>query len=920
MRPSPLLLCLALAAGTLVAAPAIAQPAPAALTAPGDAAPAEPTLERIMADPDWLGNPPEDPYWADDEQSVYYAQKRPGEEAHDLVQVDLAGEVVRRYGVGETGQAESPGLLSPDGRRKVWTRDGDLFVKDLESGAVHQLTRTAAAESDPRFTADGQGVIFRRDNAVFIRDLASGLESQAAELRLTKDPDAPPEKQTYLERQQLRLFDVLREKKQKEEEARERERADRAADPTRVGPPFYLGDKVEIRQASLSPAGRWMVVVLGKKDEDRGPKSLLPRWVTKSGNVETEEIRPKVGTGKRTGERLLLLDLETHESHPLPTDALPGIFDDPLAALRARAKAAEKRRRQEAEKAGAAGPALEVEDLEPRRAEEGEAGGEEAAAQAAAETQRGDGEGPGEGEETAGKKPRPRPVEFAPLVWSDDGRRVAIRTLSLDNKDRWIATVDFAAKALVPVHRLHDPAWVGWDLNELGWLAGGDRLWYLSEESGFSQLYVADLATETPAPAPEPPAAPEAAAPVATGEEEAAAETPAPIDDRVPPVSGEAFAGVHRRLTDGELVVSQVQASRDGAWLYYQANAGAPGTYEIWRVAVGSGENEQVTALGGINTALLSPAEDRLLITHSTTTRPPELYVQGAAPGAAATPVTHTVSPEFEAIDWAAPEIVAVPASHAPRPIYARLFLPPGAADAPPASLPAVFFVHGAGYLQEAHAGWSDYFHEFMFHTLLVRRGYAVLDMDYRGSAGYGRDWRTAIYRHMGAPELEDLADGIAWLTARYPVDPQRIGVYGGSYGGFLTLMALFTRPELFACGAALRPVTDWAHYNHPYTSNILNTPDLDPEAYERSSPIEFADGLRRPLLICSPMVDDNVLFQDDVRLAQRLIELGKEDWQVAIFPVEPHGFRQPSSWLDEYRRIFKLFEENLEPRPGATR
>ena len=138
------------------------------------------------------------------------------------------------------------------------------------------------------------------------------------------------------------------------------------------------------------------------------------------------------------------------------------------------------------------------------------------------------------------------------------------------------------------------------------------------------------------------------------------------------------------------------------------------------------------------------------------------------------------------------------------------------------------------------------------------------------------------------------------------------MGVYGGSYGGFLTMMALFKRPGLFACGAALRPVTDWAHYNHPYTSNILNTPDIDPEAYRVSSPIEHAAGLARPLLICAPMQDDNVLFADTVRLAQRLIELEKEDWEVAIYPVEPHGFRQPSSWLDEYRRIFKLFETHL--------
>ena len=243
------------------------------------------------------------------------------------------------------------------------------------------------------------------------------------------------------------------------------------------------------------------------------------------------------------------------------------------------------------------------------------------------------------------------------------------------------------------------------------------------------------------------------------------------------------------------------------------------------------------------------------------------------------------------------------------RPIHARLYLPSEDAAGP---RPAVVFVHGAGYLQNAHQGWSSYFREFMFHTLLTRRGYVVLDMDFRASAGYGRDWRTAIYRQMGTPELEDLADGIDYLVAEHDVDRERIGVYGGSYGGFVTFMAMFRRPELFAAGAALRPVTDWAHYNHGYTSNILNTPELDPEAYERSSPIEFAEGLRKPLLICTGMLDDNVLFQDSVRLVQRLIELGKEDWELAVYPAEAHGFVEPSSWLDEYRRVLKLFETHL--------
>jgi len=172
----------------------------------------------------------------------------------------------------------------------------------------------------------------------------------------------------------------------------------------------------------------------------------------------------------------------------------------------------------------------------------------------------------------------------------------------------------------------------------------------------------------------------------------------------------------------------------------------------------------------------------------------------------------------------------------------------------------------------------------------------------------------------MGGHDLDDVVDGAKYLAAEQHVDPRRIGVYGGSYGGFITLMAMFTTPDVFAAGAALRPVTDWAHYNHPYTSSILNEPPRDAEAYRRSSPIYFAEGLKGALLICHGMVDTNVHFQDSVRLAQRLIELRKEDWELAAYPVENHAFEEETSWADEYRRILKLFERHLRGQGPAPR
>jgi len=193
----------------------------------------------------------------------------------------------------------------------------------------------------------------------------------------------------------------------------------------------------------------------------------------------------------------------------------------------------------------------------------------------------------------------------------------------------------------------------------------------------------------------------------------------------------------------------------------------------------------------------------------------------------------------------------------------------------------------------------------------LVDNGYTVLDIDYRASKGYGRDWRTGIYRYMGGKDLSDQVDGRKYLIEQCGVDSNRVGMYGGSYGGFISIMAMFTTDK-FPCAAAIRSVTDWAHYNHEYTSNILNTPVLDSIAYRRSSPIYFAENLQGKLLMLHGMIDDNVQYQDVVRLSQRFIELGKSDWDLVGYPVEPHGFKEPTSWTDEYKRIFKLFQENL--------
>ena len=370
-----------------------------------------------------------------------------------------------------------------------------------------------------------------------------------------------------------------------------------------------------------------------------------------------------------------------------------------------------------------------------------------------------------------------------------------------------------------------------------------------------------------------------------------------------------------RQLTQGKWEVSSVSLSRDGSSFFLTTSEGSPFEQHFYRMPVSGGPRERLTSSVGSHAVVLSPDETLLADVYSAANRPPELFVQTNRKGAAAAQLTVSPTADWLAFRWLAPEIVTIPASDGVA-VPARIYRPKDVGAEVNGA--AVIFVHGAGYLHNVHKYWSSYSREYMFNQLLASRGYVVLDLDYRGSAGYGRDWRTAIYRWMGGRDLQDQVDGSRYLQQTFGIDAERIGIYGGSYGGFMTLMALFTAPKSFGAGAALRSVTDWAHYNHGYTGRILNFPEKDTLAYRRSSPIFFAQGLEDPLLMAHGMVDVNVHFEDIVRLTQRLIELGKTNWELAPYPVEDHGFVRPDSWTDEYTRIFDLFERTIGRRGTA--
>ena len=453
-------------------------------------------------------------------------------------------------------------------------------------------------------------------------------------------------------------------------------------------------------------------------------------------------------------------------------------------------------------------------------------------------------------------------------VYNKEGTMAVAEIRSQDNKDRWLVNLNLEKGTFEEIEHQHDEAWIGgpgissysFDSGTLGFLGDNETIYFQSEETGFSHLYTYNLKTNK-----------------------------------------------KTQLTKGNWEVRNLTLSKDKKVFYLTTNTTHPGNRNFYKMNVSDGILQAILTKDGAYEVQLSPDESTLLVRYSYKNKPWELYVGENKKNTALNQITFSTTESFKAYPWRKPEVITFKAEDGTT-VYARVYLPQKAN----ANKAAVLFVHGAGYLQNAHNYWSNYQREYMFNNLLADLGYTILDIDYRASDGYGRDFRTGIYRFMGGKDLSDQIDGKKYLVDHYGIDANRVGIYGGSYGGFITLMAMFTAPKEFASGAALRSVTDWAHYNHGYTGNILNFPETDPDAYKKSSPIYFADKLEGNLLMLHGMVDDNVEYKDIVRLSQRFIELGKKKWELAVFPVEAHGFKETYSWIDEYSRILNLFNTTL--------
>ncbi len=749
-----------------------------------------------MQDPKWIGTSPSNVFWSEDSKSLYFSWNPDKNKADSLYKITPANHTPQKVSLTERLSLPSQGgSYNHAGTQKVFSKNGDIFYLDIKTGKLRQITYTNDFEGNPVFSQDEQKIIFSQNSNLFSWSIATGELRQVTDFKKGRKLETPKPNDQEKWLKNDQIA-TLEVIKERKEKKDITDKYNKANQPKR--PKEIFTDDKNVGLASLTADEKYVVYTLNRLPA--GKTAIVPSYVTESGFTEDIPARVKVGNPV-SGNELYVYDIDHDTVFKFSEKDIPGITDLPDYAKDYSKKDTAK-----------------------------------------------------------AKKPENRKINFFGINYSPDGKLAVIQARSTDNKDLWLLKLDLPNHKLIPIYRLRDEAWVNFGgFSVVDWLQDNQNLALVSEESGYSHLYLINVATEA-----------------------------------------------KKQLTAGKFEVQQANLSKDKQFFYLVSNQVHPGEKHIYKLSVSGGQPVQLSSMTGAHEMYLSPDEKFIAFRYSTTNKPWELYLTENKTGAKSTQITNSITTEFKTYPWREPEVLSFKARDGAD-VYARLYKPAKPTGA------AVVFVHGAGYLQNAHKWWSQYFREYMFHNLLVDKGYTVLDIDYRGSAGYGRDWRTGIYRWMGGKDLSDHVDAAKFLVEKHGIDPKRIGIYGGSYGGFITLMAMFTEPDVFKAGAALRPVTDWAHYNHPYTSNILNEPYTDSLAYRKSSPIYFANGLKGHLLICHGMVDVNVHFQDVVRLSQRLIELKKENWELAVYPVEDHGFVEPTSWMDEYKRILKLFDDNLK-------
>lgn len=358
-------------------------------------------------------------------------------------------------------------------------------------------------------------------------------------------------------------------------------------------------------------------------------------------------------------------------------------------------------------------------------------------------------------------------------------------------------------------------------------------------------------------------------------------------------------------LTHGPYDVDGAAIARPKSpYIYFVSSEPAPEQRQVWRLPAEGGKAERVSTLAGANTPIVSPDGNAVALLHSDDQTPTELYLGNRR-------ITHSPPADFAGRAWAKVRYTSFKGSTAGVELHARILEPPSLDQTK--KYPVIF---GPVYTNTVRNHWDGRWEGLM--QLLVQRSYILVQVDSRGSTGYGRAFREKFLSQWGSSDLDDYQDAVAYMKSLPYVDPKRIGIFGSSYGGLITIFALFKKPGLFTAGVAAAPATDPRYYGSDDVA-IARTPQTNPDVFEKGRAALYAKNLQDHLLIIHGMADDVVPFQTSVMLAEELV-LQHKDFDFAFTPTATHRWAaREADAIYLYGKLIAHFDRWLGPGPRPT-
>jgi dipeptidyl-peptidase-4 len=449
-------------------------------------------------------------------------------------------------------------------------------------------------------------------------------------------------------------------------------------------------------------------------------------------------------------------------------------------------------------------------------------------------------------------------VLIARVNWLPDSRRVAIQRMPRLQNRLDLLFADAGSGRTQTILTETDKTWI--NVNDgLQFLADGQRFLWASERSGFRHLYLYDL-------------------------------------------SGKQLA----QITRGDWEVESVQRIDEaGGQIYFTSTQNSPVERQLYRVALSGGEPVQITRERGTHGINLAPDGKHFVDAFSTAMTPPRQDLYNAEGSRVAVLAENKVA-ELDSYGLTRVEFLTVPGTEGNM-LHAALIKP---RDFDPSrKYPVLVYLYGGPGVQLVRDQWQGA--NFLWNQMMAQKGFVIFTVDNRGSTGRGHAFESAIFRRFGEAELADQLAGVNWLKRQSYVDGDRIGVWGWSYGGYMTCLAMLKAGDTFKAGFAGAPVTDWRYYDTIYTERYMGLPSDNPNGYRDSSPVNYAAGLRGKLLVAHASGDDNVHFGNTLGLADKLVDAQKYA-EFMIYAGRGHGISDAAARIHVFNRVTQFFVENL--------